>query len=257
MSAPPNGRAATPATTFRWKNCFADVLTSKHDLTIHSYLDDMIVPALATLDAKIAELGASDRPGHQFAQADMEAMKSEAILAFGLSIQSIWERQLRSYLRGCANELRPGELIAGKIEKANWQDLQKWFRRLRGINLGEFPSFPVLDILQHVGNACRHGDGDSAVELHRRRPDLWPVVPPMPTGFGEPQVAPAVPPPADSMEIPVAALREFVTAIAAFWRDAEYIYNESIERKHKNLEAHLVKQRAGRTWFPQARGEAC
>lgn len=94
-------------TTFRWKNCFADVLTSKHDLTIHSYLDDVIVPALATLDAKISELGASDWPGHQFAQADMEAMKSEAILAFGLSIQSIWERQLRSYLRGCANELRP------------------------------------------------------------------------------------------------------------------------------------------------------
>ena len=76
-------------TTFRWKNCFADVLTSKHGLTIHSYLDDVMVPALETLDAKIAELGASDSPGHQFAQADMEAVKSEAILAFGLSIQSI------------------------------------------------------------------------------------------------------------------------------------------------------------------------
>lgn len=242
-------------TTFRWKNCFADVLTSKHDLTIHSYLDDVIVPALATLDAKISELGVSDWPGHQFAQADMEAMKSEATLAFGLSIQSIWERQLRSYLRGCANELRPGEPIAGKIEKANWKDLQKLFRRLRGINLDEFPSFPLLDTLQHLGNACRHGDGDSAVELHRLRPDLWPVITPMPPGFGEPQLEPA-PPPAASMEIPVAALREFVTAIAAFWRDAEYIYNESIERKHENLEAHLVKQRAERTWFPQARSEA-
>lgn len=159
-------------TAFRWKNCFADILTSKHDVTIHSYVDDMIVPALATLDAKIAELGASDWPGHQFAQADMEVMKSEAILAFGLSIQSIWERQLRSYLRGCANELCPGEPIAGKIDKANWQDLQKWFRKLRGINLDEFPSFPLIDILQHLGNACRHGDGDSAIELHRRRPEL-------------------------------------------------------------------------------------
>jgi hypothetical protein len=241
-------------TKFRWKNCFADVQTSKHDLTIHSYLDDVIVPALATLDAKISELGVSDWPGHQFAQADMEAMKREATLAFGLSIQSIWDRQLRSYLRGCANELRPGEPIAGKIDKANWKDLQKLFRRLRGINLDEFPSFPLLDTLQHLGNACRHGDGDSAVELHRLRPDLWPVITPMPPGFGEPQLGPA-PPPAASMEVPVTALREFVTAIAAFWRDAEYIYNESIERKHENLEAHLVKQRTERTWFPQARSE--
>ena len=238
---------------FRWTNCFADVLTSKHDLTIQSYLDDVVVPALATLDAKISELGASDWPGHEFAQADMEAMKSEAVIAFGLSIQSIWERQLRTYLRGCANELLPDEPIAGKIDKANWQDLQKWFRKLRGIDLKEFPSFALLDTLQHLGNACRHGDGDSAVELHRRRPDLWPVIPPMPPGFGEPQIGPAAPPPAGSMEVPFNALSEFVTAIAAFWRDAEYIYNESIERKHESLEARLVKQRAERAWLPQAR----
>jgi hypothetical protein len=58
------------------------------------------------------------------------------------------------------------------------------------------------------------------------------------------------------MEIPVTALSEFVAAIAAFWRDVEYIYNESIERKHESLEAHLVKQRAERTWLPQARDAA-
>ena len=243
-------------TTFRWKNCFADVLASKHDFTIHSYLDDVIVPALVTLDEKIAELGASDWLGHEFAKVDMEAMKSEAMLAFGLSIQSIWERQLRSYLRGCANELRPGEPIAGKIDKANWQDLQKWFRRLRGINLDEFPSFPLLDTLQHLGNACRHGDGASAVELYRRRPDLWPVVQPLPSCFGGPRVGLAPPPLAGSIELPITALREFVLAIAAFWRDAEYIYNESIERKHESLEVHLAKERAKRTWFPQARSEA-
>lgn len=241
-------------TPFRWKNCFADVLTSKHDLTIQSYLDDVIEPAFATLDAKIAELEASDWPGHEFAQADMEAMQGEAMLAFGLSIQSIWERQLRTYLRGCANELHPSEAIAGKIARANWKDLRKWFRKLRGIAMDEFPSFPLLDTLQHLGNACRHGDGDSAVELHRRRPDFWPVIPPLPPGFAEPSVELA--PPAATMYIPISALREFVTAIAEFWRDTEYIYNESIERKHENLEAHLVNQRSARVWFPQARSES-
>jgi hypothetical protein len=77
----------------------------------------------------------------------------------------------------------------------------------------------------------------------------------MPPGFGETQLVSA-PPPASSMEIPVTALREFVAAIAAFWGDARYIYNESIERKHESLEARLIKQRSERTWFPQARNEA-
>ena len=44
-------------TPFRWKNCFADVQASKHDITIQSYFDDVILPALATLDRRIDELG--------------------------------------------------------------------------------------------------------------------------------------------------------------------------------------------------------
>ena len=113
----------------------------------------------------------------------MKDMLRESKLAFGLAIQSIWERQLRVYLRGCAGELRPREPIGAKIERASWKDLGKCFRDLRGIDLEAFPSFDILDILQHLGNACRHGEGDSAAELARRCPDLWPtmpLVPPMP-----------------------------------------------------------------------------
>lgn len=160
-------------TPFRWKNCYADVLTSKHDLTIESYFNDVIVPALDTLTEKIETLGKSDWPGAVFAQADMTDMLRESKLAFGLAIQSIWERQLREYLRGCAGELHPNEPIGAKIERANWKRLRKYFRKLRGINLEAFPSFDTLDLLQHLGNACRHGDGDSAAELARRCPDLW------------------------------------------------------------------------------------
>src|SRR3546814_6755736 len=79
-------------TPFRWKNCYADVLTSKHDLTIESYFNDVIVPALDTLNEKIEVLGKSDWPGAVFAQADMTDMLRESRLAFGLAIQSIWER---------------------------------------------------------------------------------------------------------------------------------------------------------------------
>lgn len=54
------------------------------------------------------------------------------------------------------------------------------------------------------------------------------------------------------MDIPVERLREFVVAIAAFWRDTEYIYNESIERKDPHLVARLASERAERSWVPQA-----
>ncbi len=51
------------------------------------------------------------------------------------------------------------------------------------------------------------------------------------------------------MDIAVDRLRSFVDAIAAFWLDAEYNYNE---RKHPSLEARLVRERAERSWLPQA-----
>jgi hypothetical protein len=54
------------------------------------------------------------------------------------------------------------------------------------------------------------------------------------------------------MNISVDRLRSFVDSIAAFWLDAEYIYNESIERKHSSLEARLVRERAERNWLPKA-----
>ncbi|MFB0876022.1 MULTISPECIES: hypothetical protein [unclassified Sphingobium] len=218
-------------------------------MTIESYFQDVIVPALATLDAKIEELEHSDWPGAVFAKADMEEVRFETMRAFGLSIQSIWERQLRTYLLGCARDLKPSEPFATKIEKANWKELQKLFRGLRGIGLDAFPSFAALDALQHLGNACRHGDGDSAAELAQRYPDFWPVIPPMPPGFGAP--APS-PPRVAQMRIPLQRLQEFVAAIARFWRDAEYIYNESIERKDPGLEAHLARERAERDWLPLA-----
>jgi hypothetical protein len=66
----------------------------------------VIAPAIRALEEKIAALGRSDIPGDAFAQADMEDVLKETKMAFGLSIQSIWERQLRGYLRGCAEELR-------------------------------------------------------------------------------------------------------------------------------------------------------
>lgn len=234
---------------FRWKNCYADVVASKHGVGVQSFFDDVVMPAIHSLEEKIATLGRSDNPGDAFAQADTADVLQETKMAFGLSIQSIWERQVRGYLRGCAEELRPGEGRATQVTTANWEKLSALFLELRGIRLDAFPSFAELDTLHLLGNVCRHGDGPSAVELAKRCPELWPVY--SPTPFENEPPVPG-PPPAALMDLPVSRLRAFVVAVARFWGDAEYIYNESIERKHPSLEARLVRERAERSWRPIA-----
>lgn len=52
---------------FRWKNCAADISTSRHDLTIQSYLDEVVLPTLSTLKRQIEALGKSDDHGDAFA----------------------------------------------------------------------------------------------------------------------------------------------------------------------------------------------
>ena len=91
--------------------------------------------ALATLRTKIEALGLSENPGDVFAQADTEDLLNETKRAFGLSIQSFWERQLRAYLTGCATELRPGDNLAGKVAKA---EFDRAINKLKDIGNGRF-----------------------------------------------------------------------------------------------------------------------
>ncbi len=232
---------------FRWQNCYADVQTYRHATTMQTYLDDVIIPALDTLDRKAEELEQRGGAWAAFAKPDMQDVIRETKLAFSLAIQSIWERQLRAYIIGCAKELRPAEDLRTKIERADWEGLQKYYTNLRGIELRDFPSYSMLDILHHLGNAARHGDGKSAARLVENCPDLWPHLPPQ---LAEKQPS-AVYRSVALIDVPVLHLKTFAAAVADFWNDTEYIYNESIERKDPSLEAKLARDRIERTWVPK------
>jgi hypothetical protein len=123
------------------------------------------------------------------------------------------------YLQGCAREVHPQEQLSAKIERADWKQLLKLFRDLRGTEQEAFPRLEALDTLQHLGNACRHGEGAAAVELSRRPPDLWRPIPPLPSGDLPSDVNRQL---VGAMDISVDRLHGFVDAIVAFWRDAEY-----------------------------------
>jgi hypothetical protein len=240
-------------TPFRWANCYADIGTGKHGLTIRDYFAEVIVPSLRRIEERIDTLGRSEDAGDVFAQRDMEDMLQETKLAFCLSLQSIWERQLRTYLQGCARELEPGADLNTRIANARWDGLQKLFRRLRGIDLERFPSFERLDFLHHLGNACRHGEGASLAELGRRAPHFWSPVPPLPEPFDP---APEIPRSLTLMNVPEQDMRGLVEAVAQFWEDTGYIYNESLRSKDPYLVARLERERATRAWIPQAGAEA-
>ncbi len=235
---------------FRWRNCYADVQTYRHGRTIQTYFDDVIIPALDTLDRKAEELEQRGGAWAAFAKPDMQDVIRETKLAFSLAIQSIWERQLRAYIIGCARELYPAEDFPARIERADWEGLQKYFAKLRGIELRDFPSFVILDILQHLGNAARHGDGRSAGRLVEQCPDFWRFVPQMQLE----QTAAAIYRTVATMDVPVQRLAIFVGAVSEFWEDTCYIYNESIEPKDLNLEARLARERLERKWIPKTPG---
>lgn len=232
---------------FQWKNCHADVTAARHDLVVRAFLNDVILPTVNKLEERIAEYRESDDHLAAFYERDLEDTLSETKKAFALSIQSIWERQLRTYLRGCSVELRPGEGVEENVEKADWPKLLRLFRELREIKLQEFPSFERLDTLHHVGNACRHGDGRSARILAERNSEWWPVYDPSFASLvGSPQKTVA------EMNVPTECLEQFVQAIVEFWDDTRYIYEESIEKKHASLEAKLARERPERRWRPPA-----
>lgn len=230
----------------------ADVYAYRYGPIAKDFLNLVVNPSLDALDAQIKYWEDSEDSVSYFMLADLSELLYKTRMAFCLSIQSLWEQQIRTYLADCQQQLginpfpvsnRKG---ANSIQTVYWGDeLNTVFERLRDIALPSFASFESLDLLMLVGNVCRHGDGGSSVRLWRSRPDLWPAYHKadeiLPESAPPPQ-APSV----QFLQIPREMLDDFVDKICLFWEDTNYIYEESIERKHPSLEARLVVRRAER-----------
>lgn len=233
-----------------WTNCHADVATAGHSRIVAAYMQDVIDPSLTALNAQVQAWGESTEEWAPFAHSDAEKLLRATIESFCLSIQSLWERQLRDYLAGCAQQLRSDEKLASYISRMNWGELIKVFQDLRGISLEDFDSFPDLDLLQLLANACRHGDGKSARDLFKRNPELWPtwcneVLDGMEKVRGG-ELSGTRMPSFNNIAIPPSMLRRFADAIIWFWDDAEYVYINSLKSKHPSVYSKLAKMREDR-----------
>ena len=207
---------------FTWKNCMADVYNYRYGAIAKEFLTLVVNPSLDALDAQVTEWKKSDDPVAGFSISDLSELIFKTRMAFCLSIQSLWEQQIRTYLAGCQQELginpfpvsnRRG---ANSVQTVYWGDeLNTVFARLRGIALPSFASFESLDLLMLVGNVCRHGDGISSARLWGVCPDLWPIYHNSGNTFLNSTLADQAPP-VQSMQIPRGMLEDFVDDICFF-----------------------------------------
>lgn len=238
--------------TFTWQNLSADINLGLHASAVRLYLDSVVKPALDAIDAQHAKLTSSEDPEAVFMLADMEDLRRSTVEAFALAIQSIWERQLREFLKGCARELKRDDAFVASLATDEWTKLVKIFGDLRGLPMHAFDSFQNLELLQLLGNACRHGDGKSARLLYDRWPDLWPMWPPaLPKLWGGPPLQ-NVPrhPPFSQISVPRALLDRLGHAVIWFWEDHNYVYTNSIRRKHESVRSALQGMREERARRP-------
>lgn len=228
-----------------WDNLQSDIYLGLHANSMRLYLDGVVTPALDAIDIRHDELSRSDEPGAVFELGDVDALRQSTIETFALSIQSQWERQLRDFLKGCARELKRSDAYVASLSTDNWTKLLERFQDLRGLPLQTFDSFPDLDLLQLLGNACRHGDGNSARKLYERWPELWPNWPPAtPVSCSESPLN-CLPTHVSFSQVSLSRLLlvRLAEAVIWFWEDHNYIYTNSIKRKHNSVEGALAKMR--------------
>lgn len=232
---------------FQWRHCYGDIVMHRFDQIVLAYWDKVAKPALISAGNEVEYWAKSDIDGAPFIHSDMLDQSNVTATAMCLSLQSIWERQLRSYLINCARSISPGATKEKEIQDAYWDKLQRLFSELRGVPMTAFLSFPDLDLLALLGNVCRHGDGKSATKLWKHHPELWPerFSTPLPPHLAPPGSGanPKVTPSATAINISTEMLHKFTISIADFWVMVKYLYHESIKPMSQDFESQLVKDR--------------
>ena len=219
-------------TPHAWKHGWADAYASRNGDIAEEFLDLVVKPSLSALGQKQLELASSDDlviAG--FAASDHRDLINKTNMAFCLSIQSLWEQQLRRYLGNCVGCLGIEGVTAEELEHMTWGErANKLFQYIRGTDLTAFDSYATLNKLQLLGNACRHGEGKSSRKLFKLHPELCP------------DQYPSV----QFVRWSVELLASFVSAIVLFWMDMEILGLESFANEDARVLARIAHLRNSR-----------
>lgn len=195
-----------------WKHSWADACAVRNDLVAKDFLAMVVHPALTALYQKHQEYAtADDSVLRCFAAVDQLDLINKTASAFCLSIQAMWERQLRTYLANCVSSVPINNIDPHRLEHAQWGErMDALFHDVRGIRLQSFDSYQMLTVLHLQANVCRHGGGRSSRELSHKWPHL------------HSEEAGTI-----CLEVSEGLLSAFVDAIVLFWMDMERFGLES------------------------------
>ncbi|MCX2542012.1 hypothetical protein [Pseudomonas sp. COW5] len=229
---------------YKWTIGFADAYAHNNGDTVQDFLSLVVQPSLAALEQKRQELAraAQDDVVFHFALSDHERLIQRTYMTFALAIQSLWEQQIRSYLICCLGSHTIDGVTLKKLEKSAWgTELNALFFKVRGVELSSFDSYPALTQLQLLGNACRHGDGDSSRDLHSLHPELWPAPIQFPWLDSSMEPPPPPKPPVQHLQITLDILTRYVSAIALFWVDMDRLGMESLLDRQPDIQHRVMK----------------
>lgn len=219
------------------------------------YWHEVIKPALDVLVPRSDRWRTTENLIESLELEDYELAYRYTMQGFSLAVQSMWERQLRSYLLVCSREQPELGVSAASVMHATWPELQSLFLTLRGVPLSVFESFTDLDLLQTLGNACRHGDGGSARKLFRICPDIRDQgLEPSGSWWREDERLVPSEPTFERVTIPAAVLHQMVLSVVWFWEDQEVVFfnsepgdlHKKIRSVGKCLEQRRLRRRVWR-----------
>lgn len=238
-----------------------------HSRSLELFRDNVIRPSLRALDAERIRLSDSDDPTAVFLLSDLDELFQISVEGYLLTVQSMWEKGLRSLLIAREHQLCEGK-AASEIQRAVWRgpkrsDLHAHFERLMGFSIAACDVYADLHLLQCIASAARHGDGPSAKRLQELCPGLWwswsdapQTLVAEPSHFRSP-TATQEHTPISLIKEPEALLEQMTQAVTWFWEDMEYLRCMSFRRRHISVESRLrcwpVERalRASRRYWPQ------
>lgn len=244
--------------SLRWNHIDLAITAVNHISTLEMYRDEVVRPSLRSLDEKLEFYGRGEEEVHIFAHSDFSDLHHSTIEGYLLTTQAMWERGLRAMMLGVAAQQRADEKTINSIKSARWaakekDGIQAHFEALFGAPLEWFGCHQDLNILQELGNALRHGDGRSAVNLHKLCPSLWVhwLQPGMAIqlGYGEFRVPDNAPrhPSFDHITLTGALLEQMMLTVFWFWQDIEFVRCNSFNRKAGSVVRLLEQIRSDRS----------
>lgn len=258
--------ACMDITSYHWLDHESVGYSFLPDQSLLLFRDSIIRPSLKTLDQEITTLQASNDVGASFLADDLAAIFQTTVEGYTLTIQSILERSIRGMLIKREKKLCKGDAVL-EIEKSTWggkrQSLQSHFERLMGIPINSFDTFDDLNFLQNLANALKHGDGDSAREVYKTAPSLWPFWLKPGYSFTAGNFSVTVPddapnhPPLSSISLSEEVLEQMVMSAIWFWEDIDNIRCNSFVHTTPDVEQKIARwkeerrhRRSKRVWTP-------